>query len=108
MTNKVIINKDEIDYLETEAQEFLKKIFFLENVLVTDLTDLSDFTFSGFSPEQSELAKSMEPKEMTAYWDKLILSRIKEVYGIELKTVCVNLLLVLHLIEDAKKTPTIQ
>ena len=104
---KVIIEEDKISLREDEAKDFIKKIFNIENAFITDLTELADFNYSGLSPAQYEYLKSLEINEMAKYWDKIILERIKEVYGLELKSVCIELLQVLDLIKE-KENPTIQ
>lgn len=105
-TIKVIFEEDKISLREDEAKDFIKKIFNIENALITDLTELADFNYSGLYPAQYEVLKSLEITEMAKYWDKIILERIKEVYGLELKSVCIDLLQVLDLIKE-KENPTV-
>lgn len=103
---KVIIKEDKISLFADEVEALLKNIFSIDNALFTDLTELSDFTYSGLTPEQSEHMQSLDWAEKTKYWDAIIIARMKEKYGLELKSVCISLLDVLEMIEKSKN-PTI-
>ena len=91
MNSKIIIEQENIEFFEKEADEFVLKIFNLQNALVTDLSDLSDFFGSGLDKEQSQEIQKLSHKNAIKFWDKIIMERVKQEYGIELTNVCVNL-----------------
>lgn len=108
MKTKIIIGKDKIDNYQDIARVFFKNMFDmnLDKVLITDISDLSDFSGSGMSPEQYDQAEGRVnldglPKnkhlqevfnEIGKYWDKLVFEKIKDQYGIELKSTVIKLI----------------
>ena len=107
MHTKIIIEKDKIDDYEDIARIFFKNMFGMniDEVLITDLSDLSDFSGSGMSRSQYEQAEgnvNLEGiskkqhlqkvfNEIGKYWDKLVLEKLKEQYGIEIKSTVIKL-----------------
>ena len=107
MHTKIIIEKDKIDDYEDIARIFFKNMFGMniDEVLITDLSDLSDFSGSGMSRTQYEQAEgnvNLEGipkkqhlqkvfKEIGQYWDNLVFEKLKEQYGIEVKSTVIKL-----------------
>lgn len=99
---QIVTEQDKISNYQDEVSALLKTLFNIDNALVTDITELSDFTYSGLSEAQYEHMNTLEWAEKTKYWDKIILDKFKQEYGLELKTVCVSILDVLEMIEAFK------
>lgn len=72
-----------------------------EHVVITDLSDLSDFTYSGMPA--GSLNTALPAKDLVAIWDKWAIARVQELYGITLTTTVVNLICLFNQIEQAKK-----
>ena len=91
MNSKIIIEQNNIEFFEKEADEFVLKIFNIQNAMITDLSDLSDFFGSGLNTEQSQAIQKLSHKNAIKFWDTIIMDKVKQEYGIELTNVCVNL-----------------
>jgi len=90
------------DFHETGAQ-FMRDVLGMdyERVVVTDLSELSDFTYSGMPAGSLDTAMPM--KDLVATWDKWAIARVQELYGITLTTTVVNLICLFNQIEQSKK-----
>lgn len=82
MATIILIEQDVIDSFCDIAGSFFRDILDMdaERVLLTDLSTLSDFSFSG--DYKSDLPDSAALGEMYADWDRWVLSRIKQQYGV--------------------------
>jgi hypothetical protein len=98
-----VIEQCQIDEFEQTGTDFMRDILGKDyaRVLVSDISDLSDFTFSGTLPEGA-LDTSLGLKQITANWDKWVMAKIYERYGITLSTTVVNLVGLFHQIEQLK------
>jgi hypothetical protein len=103
MTVKLHIEQHQITEFDRLVPAFMKEMFGMDEdqfVCVTDISDLSDFTYSGMPAE--DLDTSRPRKELTAIWDRWAIARVQELYGITLTTTVVNLVWLLDQIQQAK------
>lgn len=103
---KVIIENDHIDDYAAEGEEFFRNILQMDydDVLVTDLSQLSDFEFRGFPEGTFDFTKPL--KALSKQWDQAILARIKDVYGVELPRTNYTLIVLFEMLRarNARKT----
>lgn len=87
------IEQDLIDSYNDEARDFLQKILGmdLDSVLLTDLSELQDFRFSG-EFDASQCDDSLDLKGLGREWDRWVLQRIHAAYGLELKSARIGLI----------------
>jgi hypothetical protein len=73
---------DTVDLYERTAREFLREILGLsyDECLITDESNLSDFSACGLPEELSGNAGSLQ--ELYQRWDKWVVPRVCERYGI--------------------------
>lgn len=97
------IEQCQINDFQKTGAEFMREVLGLDygQVMVTDLSDLSDFAYSGMPDGALDVQRPR--KELTAAWDKWAIERVQEVYGITLKTTVVNLVQLFNLIDQSKK-----
>lgn len=90
------------DFQKTGAQ-FMHDVLGMdyECVMVTDLSDLSDYAYSGMPAGALDTSRPL--KELTAAWDKWAIARVQELYGITLTTTVVNLVWLFNQIELSTK-----
>lgn len=71
-----------IELFDDVVEDFLERILGMQvdSVLVTDLSTLSDFSFSG--PYRSKLPAGASLRELFNEWDAWVVQRIAMVYGI--------------------------
>lgn len=74
----LIIQQETIDSFEATAKAFLKQVLNLDadQVLLTDESQLSDFTFSGeFSADMN-----LPRRELYRAWDSWVLAKVQQQY----------------------------
>lgn len=106
MADKLNIEQHQILEFDHLVPSFMKEMFGMDDdqfVCVTDISDLSDFTYSGMPP--GALDTSLPRKELTAIWDRWAIARVQELYGITLTTTVVNLVWLLHQIQQTRTGP---
>lgn len=88
----VFVEQNEIEGFSELTAEFLNRVLGLDasQATVSDISDLSDFCFSGDFPVGT-LSDSATHKENVAAWDAWVLSVVKREYGLTLATPCINL-----------------
>lgn len=102
MTN-VTIEQYQITEFDRLIPTFMKEMFGMDEdqfVCVTDISDLSDFTYSGMPPDALDTSRPL--KELTAIWDRWAIARVQALYGITLTTTVVNLVWLLDQIQQSK------
>jgi hypothetical protein len=94
------IDQCQIDAFQSISVAFLQVVLALDRdkVMLTDLSDLSDFCYSGDLPA-GLLDTGRAPRELVATWDKWVITRVQEHYGITLTTTMVNLVWLFNQIE---------
>jgi len=103
MTVKLNIEQHQITEFDRLVPAFMSEMFGMDDdqfVCVTDISDLSDFTYSGMPP--GALDTALPRKELTAIWDRWAIARVQELYGITLTTTVVNLVWLLNEIQKNK------
>lgn len=111
---KIIIEQDTVDFYVREAQDFFTKILDTnyDEVLITDLSCLSDFNGRGFgedSAEKDEFYKLINSEESSSYsdildfWDNFIINKIKNTYGVEISSTNIKLIDIFSQLSDLKK-----
>lgn len=103
MTRDIRITQCQINDFQQTGSQFMHDVLGLdyERVMVTDMSDLSDFAYSGMPA--GSLDTSRPHKELVATWDKWAIARVQELYGITLTTTVVNLIGLFNQIELSKK-----
>jgi hypothetical protein len=101
---KVNIEQCQIDQFQETAAEFLQVVLDMDygKVMVTDMSDLSDFCYSG-KWHDGVLDTSVPLEQMTAAWDEWAIAKVREKYGITLPSTVVNLVWLFNQIELNKK-----
>ena len=104
MTPSLNIEQCQINDFQKTGAEFMLTVLGLDydQVMVTDLSDLSDFAYSGMPSAELDIKRPM--KELTTAWDKWAIARVHAVYGITLKTTVVNLIQLFNQIEQLKRS----
>lgn len=103
MTVKLNIEQHQITEFDRLVPTFMKEMFGMNDdqfVCVTDISDLSDFAYSGMPSEDLDTSRPL--KELTAIWDRWAIARVQELYGITLTTTVVNLVWLLNEIQQTK------
>jgi hypothetical protein len=79
----VIIKQDTVEAYESTAQSFFAQVFGMDysSVLMTDIAQLSDFSFCG--EDQPDVAQYPSLNECYAGWNKWVLAKICEVFRLE-------------------------
>jgi hypothetical protein len=103
MTRVLHITQDKINDFKKTGTQFMRDVLGMdyERVMVTDLSDLSDFADNGRPADILDATRSR--KEVIALWDKWAIARVQELYGITLTTTVVNLLRLFAQIETPEK-----
>jgi len=98
MLQTVHIHTDQVDPTLPVAAAFFAEVLGLdlERVVMTDLSELSDFRFSGNwkAPLGATYA------ELCAHWDQWVLEQIRSVYHLELSSTSIALLALWNQIEQ--------
>jgi hypothetical protein len=96
----IFCEQDAIVALETTATHFFRDVLDLDygSALVTDESDLSDFSFSGHMPPG---AKGSSLKEEYSRWDAWVIASISKRYDVNLKTTRIKMVLLLSQIETS-------
>jgi len=103
MTVKLNIEQHQITEFDRMVPVFMKEMFGIDEdqfVCVTDISDLSDFTYSGM-PDDA-LDTSLPRRELTKIWDRWAIARVQELYGITLTTTVVNLVWLFDQIQQTR------
>lgn len=104
-TPHIICEQDVINTLEATASRFFEDVLGMDYApLVTDESDLSDFSFSGGMPADTMSSTLREKYEA---WDAWVIDRINTRYGVALTTTRIKMVLLLSQI-DASFNRTIQ
>lgn len=102
------IEKDLIDSYNAEAQDFLQKILgmSLDSVLLTDLSDLQDFRFSG-EFDASQCDDSLDLKGLGREWDRWVVQRINATYDLGLKSANIGMIALLEQLRSKSMPQTV-
>ena len=104
------IEQDTVDTLAPLAQEFLEKVLSMDaaQVLLTDLSSLSDFTGQGELPSNLQaLANAAAYKDFCRAWDRWVLERVQVTFGIRVERTTAPLVQLLVAIEESRKPRTL-
>lgn len=98
------IDQCQIDAFQSISVAFLQVVLALDSdkVMLTDLSDLSDFCYSGDMPA-GLMDKTLPARDLVAAWDKWVIARVLTFYGITLTTTVVNLVWLFNQIELSRK-----
>lgn len=107
-TPQLLVEQDQIGQFEDTAHAFFRTVFHkdADQVLITDLSELSDFCLMGPLPEGT-LDTSKPYPELVRAWDNWAIAAVKQHYGITLATTCVYLVTLFHQIEQARQRLTL-
>jgi hypothetical protein len=101
MTPALIFTQDQINEFQRTEAQFMRDVLGLDDALVTDLSDLSDFAYSGMPAGALDVSRPQ--KELVATWDAWVIARVQKLYGITLTTTVVNLVCLFNQIEVSKR-----
>lgn len=102
MTPAITVTQEQIHEFHRTQVQFMSDVLDLDGVIVTDLSELSDFTYSGMPA--GALDTSLPLRDLVAKWDAWAIARVQELYGITLKTTAVNLIWLFNQIEVSRKS----
>ena len=91
MTNIKFVEQDQILQFESIAEKYLLDVLGIQVVMLSDLSDLSDFTFSGNMPEDL-LTEDMSREELYTAWDEWVIEQTYDAYGITLLDTQISLI----------------
>lgn len=103
----LIFEHEGIEQFEQTASAFMRDVlgFGPQMPMLTDSSELSDFTYDGdYPPEVLDPAQTR--KQWTANWDKWVIGEVQKKYGITLKTTVISLITLFRQIE-ANARPTV-
>ena len=108
MSQQLEIDQDLIDGYAAEAQDFFEKIFGMdaEQVLLTDESSMSDFSFRGVP--MPCLDEDYTLRQLNAIWDERILAKVEQTYGLELTRTTDTLIVVFEQLRQLAKPRTLQ
>lgn len=101
-----IAEQDLIDSVGPIAAEFFEKVLDLDmsEMLLTDLSSLRDFSFSGLDELNEGRPESATLSECHDYWDSKVIEKIKAVFGLELSSTRISLIELFAKLEALKAT----
>ena len=91
MTTIKFVEQDQILEFESIAEKYLLEVLGIQVVMLSDLSDLSDFTFSGLLPDDL-LTDDMSREELYAAWDAWVIERTYDECGIVLVDTKISLI----------------
>jgi hypothetical protein len=101
MTPALTITQDQIEDFQQTGSQFMRDLLGVDEALLTDISELSDFTFSGMPI--GTLDTSLPLRELTATWDAWAIAEVESRYGITLTTTKVNMVALLNQIEVSRR-----
>jgi hypothetical protein len=93
------LEQDQILQFESIAEKYLLDILGIQVVMLSDLSDLSDFTFSGNMPEDL-LTEDMSLEELYTTWDEWVIGKTYDEYGITLLDTNISLIALCNRISE--------
>jgi hypothetical protein len=101
------IDQDVIDLYEADGVDFFERVLKMDysTVLTTDISELSDFSFTGM-PEGS-LDMTKPPSELYASWDAYIKEAVEREYGLTLTSTRITLIELFERLRALKQPPTV-
>lgn len=92
------IEVDQIDTVEKELEVIGDAIGFdFSKALLTDLSELSDFTLSG--DKYPGAPRNVTYREVVKHWDEWVIQQLKSI-GIELKSTKISLLVLAQMVSN--------
>jgi hypothetical protein len=101
MTPAITVTQEQIHEFHQTQVQFMREVLDLDGVVVTDLSELSDFTYSGMPA--GALDTSLPLPELVAKWDAWVIARVQEKYRVTLTTTVVNMIWLFNQIEVSRK-----
>lgn len=101
MAPALTISQDQIDDFQQTGSQFMRDLLGVDGALLTDTTELSDFTFSGMPIGALDTSRPL--RELTAAWDAWAIAEVQSRYGITLTTTKVNMITFLNQIEVSRR-----
>lgn len=103
MSIEITVEQEQIDAYEETAREFLRGVFDLDygKVMLTDGSSLSDFFPSGLSLTNEEIQNTAY-SELVARWDRWVVERVRQRYGLEGVYVTMPLIALFEAIQQPK------
>jgi hypothetical protein len=105
---QLLVDQDQITQFDDVAHAFFRTVFHkdADEVLITDLSELSDFCFLGPLPEGT-LDTARPYAELVAAWDRWAIAAVERAYGITLPSTRVYLVALFHQIEQHSAAPVL-
>lgn len=100
MPPELTVTQDQIEDFQQVGAQFMSDVFGLDDALLTDISELSDFTFSGMPVGALDTSRPL--RELTETWDAWAIAEVQARYGITLTTTKVNMVTLLNQIEVAR------
>lgn len=106
---RLVIKKDHIDAYESTGRPFMFDVLGMnwDGVLLTDLSQLSDFALSGMPDELFPNTEGLDARASYSAaldaWDAWAIERVKALYGVVIDSTRIDLMALFNQIEAAPR-----